>query len=347
VRNKIIKEILSAMKPDSIVQAVKMRLGQAGQTLSAYWLKVDKDRNIYAEEIRACRGELPIFPLIIREQLFTNPNTVLNDLVIIIDNNRERLEHDYRYMCIGGKINCALLLLGRSELCLAQASSPVTLPEWFPFIGGTTIEIYIEDLTWTAAAPLNTEEMRVADISRQLFYVEKILLNRLQKVQEKDHNAGNQLCEYLRRLKDDNILGIVNNAMKNLSSVSNPTAFRPSVKEGKSLLALLWEMQAKLASTELHKLSKALAAALNIQEDGAIGHESIFNTIYRPGHSEKNSIRIARNIIITTATACRLITVAAHADNYESYPLTLISSVAHDITHALRDIELLLERMPE
>jgi hypothetical protein len=335
------------MKPESIVQVIRIRLGKSKQLISAYWLKVESDRKKFSERIIATREDVPIFPFIIREHLFINPNTILNDLVTIMNNNRKFLEYDYRRMCIERNMNCALLLLGRNELCLAQASSPVTLPEWFPFIGGTTIETYIEDLTWSAAAPLNTEEMKIGEISTRLFLVEKILLNRLQSVHKRNHNAGNQLCEYFKRRNGGKLSDVVDIALKNLTSVANPIAFRPSVKDGRSLLALLWEIQSTLAPSELHKLSKALAAALEIQNDAEIGHESFFNTLCRPTNSEQIEIRIARNIIITTATACRLITIAAHADNYESYPLTLIGSVSNDINNTLSDIGTLFERISE
>jgi hypothetical protein len=287
------------------------------------------------------RKEIPLIPMIVRQQLFDNPNAVLVDLIGLIKLNREIIEKFCTQFAREEKPFCALVLLGRGDLCVTQASSPVTLPEWFPILGGRSIATIIEDVTWTGEAPLNAEECRVPNICEALFELEKALIPRIDHIHNNNHSAVNAFLDLVRKnvRPQEDMKDVLAKATEALSEVRNPSAYRPSVRDGRSLIARLWRLTNERSPDQLVAASKALASALGVAESwNSKSHESLLSVIGTPPGRQSPSTRFARNILETVAGASRFVTAAAHSDAYCSYPVALLLSMSFDLRKALMSL---------
>ena len=146
---------------EKVAQMAMDRLFRAALPLSAVWLQTDRDRRALAAEIRASRGERPVLPVVVGGAQFTSMNSLGEDLMQIVRDNREETEGCWS-ADDGAECQLVVVLLSRSKLALPQLDSPALAPKWFPCIGGQTISVRIEDLLTVTDAPLSCEETQVA-----------------------------------------------------------------------------------------------------------------------------------------------------------------------------------------
>lgn len=335
--------------PNRLAESVRFRLDKSSHAVTAYWVRVSGDRESYLAEFSGHIGDDPIVPLIVRGPMFDNPNSVLADLVELISQNRSA----FGFLASARErppTKCAIVLLARSELSVPQASSPVNLPEWFPVSGGQTVYTVIEDLTWTADGPLNAPETSEERLCEALFSLEAAILRRLTRVHTSDHNAGNALLQLIRRqiTPPEGLIDIVTGAEQFRTEVRNPSAFRPSVREGRSITARLWKVVAVSSFDQLGGPSRALASALGLFGGPLLGfHEAIVSVMSRPSNRDPTEqVRFARNLLMTTASVCQLVTAAAHADSYGSYPVALLRMLSFDLRSSMNSSENLLNILP-
>src|SRR4051794_40188990 len=165
----------AAVAPEVLADAIRRRLASARCDVNAYWFRVAVDRDAYARDLEAELAADPVAVVVIRDTRFTNPNAVLSDFVELVVQNKD--------LCLrrfpDGSPKCAFVLLSRAELTIPQIASPVELPTWFAVGGGTTLEMRIEDLTWTADASLAVAEMRVGGLCEALLELEQTLVRRI------------------------------------------------------------------------------------------------------------------------------------------------------------------------
>src|SRR5207245_6307951 len=123
--------------------------------------------------------------------------------------------------------------------------------------------------------------------------------------------------------------GILRQAERFRAEVRNASGFRPSIREGRSLVGRLWNVTVTHAHERLSLPSQALASALGISEATLPAfHESIISVLARPSTRDSDpSARFCRNLLVSVATACQLITVAEHSDSYSSYAIELLYSI--------------------
>lgn len=333
------------LDPEHVVDAATSRIrNSSGKGLLVLWVSILSDRHRFAGTVRSILGSEPVVPLVVRERGFDNPNALLSDLADLIRGNREDICS--RLSAIPPADKPCLLLVARAPLAVAQSASPFDLPDWFPVLGGTTVYTTIEDLTWTADAPLNSPEANVERLSESLFSLEFSLIERLQTVVTGDHGASNQLLALLRAEvgADLSFRDFLQAATSCRMAVSSPSGFRPSVREKKSLIALLWSMSMRATDDGTSRVCQALSSALNLQGLPVVEmHESMTAVLHRPtSRSGDRCERCARAILFAVASACQLVTAAAHSDDYRRYPIQLIRSVSYDLRRSLSDAENLL-----
>jgi hypothetical protein len=329
--------------PFELAEVVRRRLNESAHELNAYWFTVTAaNRQEYASLLRDALREDPVAVFVVRDR-FDNPNSVLNDLVNLMEQHR----HVFLEEAVaksGWESRCAVVLLSRSELSIPQASSPVALPGWVPVKGGTTLTVLIEDLTWVADAGVSSSATRVDELSELLFRLEGALLQRLKTVLARDHRKSNALLEALRQEDThETFADILKAAADHRSTVTSAASFRPSVREARSLTARLWSL-AQRHSADAGQPAKALASALDLPSDApADWYESFSSVLRRPTSREADwSRRFARNVLTTIAVSCQLITAAAHSDEYPNYPIVLLRSVSFDLRQSLDSAEALL-----
>ena len=331
-------------EPADLAEAIRHDMQRSPHALNAYWYRVEGDRDHYAQLLRAELREEPVAILIVREVRFDNPNVILSDLVDLIQRQRTVCEEVINIE--SNQLNsCGLALLARNELTVAQASSPMTLPEWFAMGGGTTVSVIIKDLTWTSDASMNAHSARTGEIAEHLFQLEGTLLRRLLRVHERDHAKSTALLQLLRT-NSEGLHDILAAAQEYRLTVTTPSAFRPSLREGRSLVARLWRVAQQQSPEKLGQPAKALAAALDLPDAlPSVGwYESLASVLRRPSSPESSDAarRFARNLFMTIATACQFTTAAAHADSYGRYPVPLLRSISLDLRRSMDRAETLL-----
>jgi hypothetical protein len=334
------------ISPEALANAVLCRLNETTHSLCVYWFRVTTEREPYRSLLEKALHGTPILALTARGDRFDNANAVLEDLLAVLVENRDLIQLEAERL----RSRCGIVLLARTELGIPQLASPIELPEWFPCCGGLTTSVLIEDLTWTADGPLSAEMLQVNEISALLFALEGALVARLSVVRSSNHGAANPLLEILRRSSDptETYESILDRATQYRLTVFQPEGFRPSVREGRSLIARLWTVVSTCSPEQLGRPSKALAAALQLPSTGlGAFHEPLIAVVARPTTWDSDvARRFARTILTTICAASQLITASAHADDYRSYPLELLRTFSFDLRRALRNAEAILSGLP-
>jgi len=325
------------LTPERLVAILDGLASQHGKGLMAFWYKVSSNREQFRTEIVKLRKKLRLVPMVIRGEGFLNPNALATDICRAIESHREEFESEwFRGHPPGSPI--LLLLLGRTELSIPQMSSPAVLPQWFPEWGGRTVQITVQDLTHTAKGPLNIPEGQIDEVCVELYDLENALLARLTAVAEEDHNAGNALFEVIRdpKVEKEKYKDFLTKASRNLAAVHNRSGFRPSARDGQSLVGRLMRLASSSSPDQLPKRGIGLAKALGLTDKELLGiDDPITGVLLRPVNREEANERCCRNMVVAIYAAAQLVTAAAHADDYPGYPVELIRHVSYDLRRFL------------
>jgi hypothetical protein len=334
--------VTTAVAPRILVDAVLRRMSNASTSINAYWICAAGDRDAYALALERELALEPVAVIVIRDTRFTNPNALLSDFVELIAENRELCESRFADGCA----RCAFILVSRTELMIPQISSPVLLPEWFPLGGGTTLEMHIVDVSWTADASLSTDEVRADALSERLLSLEHVLIGRFAEVLEADPDRRRTMAlfDVLRRDGDSTLEALLEEARQHAAGVTTPTAFRPSVRDGRSLIARIWGVVQARSPENMKTPSEALAVALDLPESLPLAwHEPLESVLRRPSGGEPSErLRFARSAFVAIGASCQLVTASAHADAYGHYPIAFLRTMSYDLFQALDGAETLI-----
>jgi hypothetical protein len=328
---------MDELEPLRIVEVIESRLREERSSIGVFWYRVLGDRDQYAEEVLRCKGDLGIVPLIVRGERFDNPNALLADLIRLLDSHRTLIETILTSTARTGRPG--LVLLGRTSLSLPQISSPATLPDWFPGLGGQIVNVMIEDLTFRADGPVASPETRIDDLCEALFRIEQLMARRVAVGLEKDHAAAGGLFEAIKR-GDERLADFLADRESFCSHISNVRHFRPSVREGKSLISRLVGVVGASTPAEVRARGVTLLRALDLDGKAVTFKESAIALVYRPlTPTPDQASNAGSNMLVTIFFAGQLITAGAHSDSYPRYPLTLLASLSRDVLSVLQQIE--------
>ncbi|MDQ1638181.1 MAG: hypothetical protein QOF62_1520 [Pyrinomonadaceae bacterium] len=285
--------------------------------------------------INTLKGDLDLTPLVLRGDGFDNPNAVLSDLNKLIREHKTHFERGPRLL-LQDQGPVIILLLSLTEFTLPQISSLITLPDWFPRLGGNSIFILIEDLTRTADGPMNIQEVQLPDLCERIFALEVALVNRLSLVLERDRHAGQAFYLLIKNQKENEKYGaFLSESAKYHREVSNPKGFRPSLKEGRCLISRLLYLVRTSTVDEITKRAEALSIALGLPDGIPTPPDSIVSVLLRATNKQVHTISFARNLLMTVYASAQLITAAAHSDEYPRYPIVLLRSVSFNLRNVL------------
>ena len=306
-------------------------------------MTVAEDREAYATSLDRELSRDSVVVLVIRDMRFTNPNAILDDFVELVTQNREKCE---RRLAASSE-KCAFVLLSRTELAIPQISSPVVLPDWFPMSGGTVLSMRIEDLTWTADASLNAPEAKINELCEGLFDLEGALLGRIEQVRATDHRKMTRFLELIRREDGEKLIDIIAGAAEHLAAVTTPGAFRPSLRDARSLIARIWAVVQHRHPEQMRPPSIALAEALDLPDMIRLDwRESISSVLRRPSGGEADTrLRFARNIFDDSRHRLSTRNCSGASDEYEHYPVALLRSVSFDLRRSLADAEAVIRTL--
>lgn len=338
------------LKPSHVLEKICRKRRDSSDVLRVFWVKVSAEdrmgnRDQFADRLQKSAGDHPVHAVVLRIRGFTDPNSVMADLGRILDLARNDLCAPAMSSRITTNGFLDVVLVARRDLELAVTSSPIVLPEWFPLTPSKEAQAAIIDLTWSADVSLSAPEARVGDLRRLLLELDRALINSLQTSRQIDHRRVNAL---LARLKIGSFDAFVTSACEVLDTVKNPRDYRPSSRNP-TPVGHLWRATAETHADKLVSTAKSLAQALCITP-GTIGEyaEAIVTVVSRPSAPIRDPAdRWAFDVIMATGAACRLVTAAAHADDYSRYPVWLVGSLSRDLRRSLDRIVRVLEQAHE
>ena len=321
------------VKPDTVVEAIRESRAQDPRPLSVLWVSVPTGRDDFARDLKRMRGNLALVPHVLRTGGFVDPNAVMNDVSAVLDHARREVQALSEVARERQGID--LVVISRKALSLADTSSPIVLPDWFPVRQGETATVRVDDLTWSASVVLSDEASELDDLRRILYDVDRALLNRLQESQRigrstqslwdrmgLESTAGGDIDEELDRIG------------RKLDETRNPTGYRPSASKNPTVVGRLWAHANGTAPEKLPKAAEALANALgtwNAPED-----LSLAAVLNRPSNRiDDASMRWCLALIVTLRTACQLATAAAHADDYPRFSAVLLRATSRNLRQFL------------
>lgn len=312
-----------------------LRGQQFGATLAMLWHVVEGDRESFAKQVKAARDDLPVVPIVVRSNI-DNPNSFMADLVTLLENNRSSFEG----IQVPDTGTLLVLFLSHTRLSVAQMSSPATLPGWFPVSPGEHVGVVVRDLASSILVHLNAPEAHGPGLCEALYDLEGLALRRLEGVWRQDHRRVSAFFDKTRGEQQESIEKVIEEAKTFLESVKLPSAYRPSLKAGTSLVSRFLRVAMKSSPTELSKVGAACVDAFGLVVDGTTTGPLVA-TLLRPPQESREG-RLGRGLILAVFSASQLVTAAAHADDYSAVPVSLLAAMSQDILASLHGYSALL-----
>jgi hypothetical protein len=327
--------MLPTLEPARLIEVIDRRVQENGRPIQAFWYSLSGPREEFARCIAATQRATPIVPLIPRRPgMFEAPNALVSDIVQLIDEGRQSFLSMFD---ADGSADSpiAILILSRSPLAVPGGCSPTPIPSWFPRIGGTIIDLQVDDLTFSADAPLNCSEAKISALCEALFALENALVLRLKTSFARDAASSRGFFSAIGSQQTAPSV-LLDTWERNAQSVMEPSGFRPSVKDGSSIIARLVGLFVKTTPDQLSSLGDAVGKAFSCDSET---NASIVSVLFRPTQRRSSThAAFGRNLLLTVYAAYQYVTAAAHADAYPRYPVFLIHGLAR---HLVDQIQLL------
>lgn len=322
------------ISPESIARYAEGYCARSIEPLVAFWVFEPTRRTQLCIELRELDSSFALVPVIVHGGMrFLHPNALSDDIRGIMDENKASFDEVFAQSDAPPETT-VLVLISRTKLGIAQASSPVEVPEWFPRIGGKSIQVSIIDLEFEPMCPLGAQEASVDQLSASLHFLEKTLVTRLVSISHRDPGMGESLLVHLKTTDSDDtdweqfLVGATSFADR----IRPPEAYRPSFRFPDSLVSRLLSITARTTPDRLGRIAKALAIALDLPEWQEMpAGESLPSVLLRPTGRTEARVRFARDCIATIYATAQYITAAAHSDEYGKYPTALVVHTSRNL----------------
>lgn len=334
--------MLPKIDPERLVEVIDRRAESETHSVLVFWYCVDGPREAYSKKILGAIKDTIIVPLIPRKAgMFEAPNALISDLVELINANRQAFDVISESSSTSKTKSLVLLILSRSPLTIPGGCSPAQLPDWFPRVGGTNIDVPIEDLTFSADGPLNSSEALIPALCESLYDVELALLARLNTTLRSRPEKTRELFSLILDPKEDSAkidpAALVSTWEASAKLVTERRGFRPAVAKGNGVIARFIRLCGTTTPEHLQKVGRTIGEALSCssKQEG-----SILAVLYRSTWPESNDhSRFSRNLLVTLYATYQYVTASAHSDQYPRFPIPLMYSIS---THLIDELDRLL-----
>lgn len=326
---------MSAVSAEAVAALVRARCATDSRELAVLWCATAHSRAEFASDVEDALQACPAVVIVVKGFRFDDPNSVLDDLVLLLDDAREAVLE--RLSRIGVHRLRGVVLVSRSALAVPQLSSPSVLPDWVPGLGGTTIEVRLEDATWTAGVALNDDALDCSGLSSALFEFDVAAVTQLAAVASAVPAAGESFFDRIRRDGDVSLASFCEIALQTLDDVSSPNGYRPSAKLGATVVPRLWSLAQAEAANRHRRIARSLLSAFGLQDLEMFPPEPFVSVLGRPTTPlESRGERYILGVINGVVAGCQLTTAAAHADDYPRYPHALLHTLSVNLQSSLR-----------
>lgn len=311
-----------------VVDEVRRR--PSAEELRVFWVLVfDESRDRFAEDLaaRAIGADRATVPWVVRDPgVFNDANSVMTDVADVLEAARAEIEA--RGDTVAG---VDLVLLARRELNMADASSPVQLPDWWPVerARGALIATTVQDLTWATGVPLSDEVAALGDLARLLYELDVALVERLARMSSNKRNT--QSID--DTVFDGRLAACLAASERKLKEVSDASRYRPSARPGRndSVVARLWGHMNSCNPGDLPRVARSLEKALGVERDD-FGDLPLVGVLNRPTNpvADKGT-ESCMFLLVALRSACQMLTAGAHADEYPRFPVLALRALSLDI----------------
>ncbi len=331
-----------------IIELVQERRSAVSDPLQVYWCKVEVDsRSQFADELRTMGSGFGIVPIVLRRQIFLDPNAVLSDLNHLVCDNRTCFDG------LSGEASqqIVIVVIARSDFRLSQTGSPVQLPDWFPVMGGKEVYVRVRDLLFEVeGVSFNAPEARGEDMAAQLWDVEDAIARRLVEVHPQ--NPGRSIAFWTgigkvldKSLREADIDDLVAAYAVHTKSVGDHRAYRPSAKSKTSVLSHLITLVQRSSPDQMPTLSKNLATALDLGPDIET-RQTMVAVMLRPTQLMDSPTKFAHSLLTTAYGSYQFLNAMAHASEYPQVSVGFLYLTSKDIRVGLQVASRTLNESP-
>lgn len=289
--------------------------------LRIFWIRcLDQSRATFASGVRKTIGDESIVPIIIRGMGFRSANAVLADVLEIIDENRAEFE------ALDGIVTkrVTILLLARDEFRLSQASSPITLPTWFPVVPGLETFFHISDLGLSAeVGMLDCPEARIEQVSTLVINLERAITEKLKELHTRDPSAVQIFINAAHGNSGHDSAATLQEYEAQLNSVLDPRKYRPNAAaDAKTLISRLLKLVLNNSPKQLATSAKTLANCFESNSQVKL-KPTLFASMLRPAAKMDQDTASWHAILLSFYQAYQLMNGAAHAGEYPHFSVSL------------------------
>jgi hypothetical protein len=311
-----------------------------------FWVRHSEGpRDEFAAQLARQLGEESVVALVVRKRSFYDANSVLADVSMLIEDNRPQI----RALARQGMERLTILLIAKDEFRLINASSPITLPTWFPVRPGLETFFSVRDLALTAEAePLSCPEARLGQVSELFFELETSITSKLREIHALD---GPRALRFLQTMLTPGSPALsaaephLSGFEQHLEGIGDPRAYRPNcAAESTFLSARLLKLALGNSPKQLGKIAADLASHL-------VGAESLelkptyFAISWRPAAKMTRGQANLHGILVGMFQAYQLMNASAHAGEYPRYSVALQHASSIDLRTFLHQAREYVEQL--
>lgn len=311
------------LDPLDIISSIEKASTPTG--INVFWLESDQPRDRLKRSLDQFGSRIVI--LILKSNLFQNPNTVIIDLIELFTQYKECFPKDKTEQL-------SILILAKNRLEIAQQSSPASLPSWFPILPGQTAELSIIPLNFSIETSLSEKSTSIALLSSRVFKIEQELIKRLTNQYK---NNKDSVISYLNTYGINSAIEVetfLHEASDHLNRIINPESYRISLKADNSLLSRICSKHLELSIAAKPKQAKKLALALGLESSAVPQYDfSLQTLIQRPYLTEDADTSILRMAMDTEELVFfvyQLMNGIAHRDRYPKFGSILLESLCRE-----------------
>lgn len=319
---------MSSIDPTDVVRYIEASAN--GCRVNIAWIMVSEQREVFARELDALLQDRPALVIVVRSRGFDDPNSLLADVVHLL--NERKVYCVERLNGFPADSQLHIVLLAKKRLGLPQAASPVTLPDWLPVLSGLTLDTVIRDQTWELETSLKDERVGVSGLCEGLYHLEAAILRRFTHRLRIDPHAGDSFHGQLHGAISTNFPDLVEVFVAAQRSVTDPSAFRPSLRDGQFATTYLWRTLQTHGTEEIPRFAGSFAKALGVDDPETTSWSVGFmGMLFRSSNKLSPRVAFASDTIASVGIGCQLVTAAFHADSYPRYPVPLLVSTGQTL----------------
>lgn len=327
------------LSPPTIADSLRGFHQEQDEDIEAFWIESTSSRQRLATELQSLIADLPILVTTVVRDRFTDPNGIVDDLSLTINENQAWFTPERRKLVIRDR-KFSIVLVSKRPLGVPQISSPVSLPDWFPLWPERLLMANITSVLSSITISLASQDIPQAAINNALFALEQSLCNRLEAVLRSAPSASEPVMKVVAggTSTPTKLADLISSSRKGLLSRTGDE-FRPGGAADSdfivSQLARIWRDS---HPKDRQTLAARTAEALGMSETSAIDIQFSLTALLTRGKEKlvtvPQHITFTRNLLVTVSDVVQFINGIHHADEFPQFPAVLTITFATELANS-------------